>query len=49
MLAARGSSTTAQIVFGNDNWFTNVQGTEPQYFDIRSWSIEAGASFTQSD
>jgi putative ABC transport system permease protein len=47
--AAPGSSTTAQIVFGNDNWFTNVQGTEPQYFDIRSWSIEAGASFTQSD
>ena len=47
--AAPGSSTTAQIVFGNDNWFTNVQGTEPQYFDIRSWSIETGASFTQSD
>jgi len=47
--AAPGSSTTAQIVFGNDNWFTNVQGTEPQYFDIRSWSIWTGASFTQSD
>jgi putative ABC transport system permease protein len=47
--AAPGSSTTAQIVFGNDNWFTNVQGTEPQYFDIRSWPMETGSSFTQAD
>jgi putative ABC transport system permease protein len=47
--AAPGSSTTAQIVFGNDNWFTNVQGTEPQYFDIRSWPMEAGGAFTQAD
>ncbi len=47
--AAPGSSTTAQIVFANDNWFTNVQGTEPQYFDIRSWPVESGALFTQAD
>ena len=47
--AAPGSSTTAQVVFGNDNWFTNIQGTEPQYFDIRSWTIQEGSSFTQPD
>jgi hypothetical protein len=47
--AAPGSQTTAQVVFGSDNWFTNVQGTEPQYFDIRSWPMQEGVSFTESD
>jgi putative ABC transport system permease protein len=47
--AAPGSQTTAQVVFGADNWFTNIQGTEPQYFDIRSWPMQEGVSFTQSD
>src|ERR1044071_5768628 len=35
--AAPGASSAEQVVFANDNWFTNVQGTEPQYFDIRDW------------
>ncbi|HKU22180.1 MAG TPA: ABC transporter permease [Terriglobales bacterium] len=47
--AAPGGQTTAQIVFGNDNWFTNVQGTEPQYFEIRDWGLAEGVPFTQSD
>jgi putative ABC transport system permease protein len=47
--AAAGSTTTAQVVYGNDNWFTNVQGTEPAYFDIRSWALQSGTPFTQSD
>ncbi|HET7751702.1 MAG TPA: ABC transporter permease, partial [Terriglobales bacterium] len=47
--AAPGSQTTAQVVFGADNWFTNVQGTEPQYFDIRSWPMQEGVSFTEGD
>jgi putative ABC transport system permease protein len=46
---APGSQTTAQVVFGGDNWFTNIQGTEPQYFDIRSWPMQEGVSFTESD
>ena len=47
--AAPGSTTTAQVVFGGDNWFTNIQGTEPQYFDIRSWPMQEGVAFTESD
>ena len=47
--AAPGSQSTAQVVFGNDNWSTNINGTEPQYFDIRSWPIAEGSSFTQND
>ena len=37
------------MVFGNDNWATNINGTEPQYFDIRSWPFAEGTSFTQDD
>jgi len=47
--AAPGSQSSAQVVFGNDNWATNLNGTEPQYFDIRSWPFQEGTSFTQSD
>jgi len=47
--AAAGSQTSAQVVYGNDNWFTNIQGTEPAYFDIRSWALQSGTPFTQSD
>ena len=47
--AAPGSQAAAQVVFGNDNWATNINGTEPQYFDIRNWSFVEGSSFTQDD
>jgi putative ABC transport system permease protein len=47
--AAPGSSSSGQIVFGNDNWATRLNGTEPQYFDIRSWPFQEGSAFTQND
>jgi putative ABC transport system permease protein len=47
--AAPGSQATAQVVFGNDNWSTTINGTEPQYFDIRSWPMAEGSSFAQDD
>ena len=47
--AAPGSSSSGQVVFGNDNWATRVNGTEPQYFDIRTWPFQEGTSFTQND
>ena len=47
--AAPGSNSSAQIVFGNDNWATRMQGTEPQFFDIRSWTFQEGAPFAQND
>ncbi len=47
--AAPGSQTSAQVVFGNDNWSTNVNGTEPQYFDIRTWPFAEGGPFTMGD
>jgi putative ABC transport system permease protein len=47
--AAPGSSASAQVVYGNDNWSTHVTGTEPQYFDIRTWQLAKGAPFTEAD
>ncbi len=47
--AAPGTSANAQIVFGNDNWATHLNGTEPQYFDIRNWPFQEGSGFTQDD
>src|SRR3954470_21549313 len=47
--AAPSSSSTTQLVYGNQNWATTVTGTEPQYFDIRAWDMAQGSSFTQDD
>ena len=47
--AAAVSSTSTQLVYGNQNWATIVTGTEPQYFDIRDWSLSQGAAFTDDD
>jgi putative ABC transport system permease protein len=47
--AAPGSSATAQVVYGNDNWSTRVTGTEPQYFEIREWPLASGTGFSADD
>jgi len=47
--AAPGAGSSAQVVFGNDNWSTRLTGTEPQYFDIRNWPVANGSVFAQSD
>ncbi len=50
VLTASGSMRgVAQVVFGNQNWSTAVQGTEEDYLDIRDWELEAGRFFTQED
>ena len=47
--AAPGSQASAQVVFGNDNWATQINGTEPQYFEMRNWPFQEGGSFSQND
>lgn len=37
------------IVGDNGNWLTQVTGTIPDYFSIRSWPMEYGSLFTQQD
>jgi putative ABC transport system permease protein len=39
----------SQLVAGNMNWNTNVQGVSEQYPDIRKWTVQSGAFFTDAD
>jgi putative ABC transport system permease protein len=40
---------STQIVFANQNWFTSYRGVAPEYFEIKRWFVDQGASFTQDD
>jgi putative ABC transport system permease protein len=39
----------AQVVYGNLNWGTVIQGGSPDFFAIRDWRIERGEFFTDQD
>jgi putative ABC transport system permease protein len=41
--------STAQVFSEDQNWTTQVTGTSPEFFEIRSWPIASGAAFTSSD
>ena len=47
--AAAGSNMRGQIVAGNMNWNTQVQGTDVDLPLIRSWPVKEGAFFTSQD
>ncbi len=40
---------TAQVVFGSNNWSTQIYGTTPDYLTVRNWTIAAGSAFTDAD
>ena len=42
-------NTRVQLIAGNMNWNTSLQGVSEQYPDIRKWSIQSGAFFTDAD
>ena len=41
--------TNAQVGAENQNWYTNVQGESPGYFEIRNWQFAEGTSFSDQD
>jgi putative ABC transport system permease protein len=46
---APGLGGGAQVVFGNQNWSTIVNGYTPEVLEIREWPLASGRSFTQQD
>ena len=44
-----GVRTGAQVVYGDQNWATSVQGVGPSYPTIRAWAVAKGLFFTEED
>ncbi len=48
-LAEPSVRTVAQVVYGNQNWFTTIQGSGPNYPTIRAWAVYKGSFFSEED
>ncbi len=48
-LAAPIARGAAQIVFGNNNWATQITGTTPDYLVVRDAGLSSGQPFTTQD
>jgi putative ABC transport system permease protein len=46
---AAGVSTRNQIIAGNQNWQTRIQGTDVEFPMIRSWGMKYGTFFSTQD
>ena len=46
---AAGANTRAQVIAGNQNWQTRVEGTDVDMPLIRAWPMRHGAFFTPQD
>ncbi len=42
-------NANGQLVFGNQNWYAQVRGTNEQYAEIRDWEVADGEFFTELD
>ncbi len=47
--AAAQLRTNGQVLSEDMNWGTQIFGTSPEYFQIRTWAPSMGALFTQGD
>ena len=41
--------TGAQVVYGDYNWGTSLQGGSPDFFSIRDWHVQDGDFFSDAD
>lgn len=46
---APGSSSQQQIIYGNKNASTSVNGTDNNFFEVRGYQIDKGRQFTQAE
>ncbi|HTQ05567.1 MAG TPA: ABC transporter permease [Polyangiaceae bacterium] len=47
--AAAVLRSSQSIVSETNNWSTSIQGTAPEYFEVRNWPMSSGSNITQSD
>ena len=48
-LAAPALRGSAQVIWGNANWSTQIYGVTPEYLDVRQWPLVAGRSFEPAE
>jgi putative ABC transport system permease protein len=48
-LVSPGTRAGGQVIAGNMNWATGIEGTGPDYLEIRKWSVEYGEFYTDAD
>ena len=48
-LISPGTRAGGQIIAGNMNWATGIEGTGADYLEIRKWGIEYGDFYTDAD
>lgn len=46
-IVSAGIQTRAQVVYGNQNWFTDVAGVDVTFPEIRNWPVASGDFFTE--
>jgi len=48
-LAAPALRGSAQVIWGNTNWSTQIFGVTPEYLDVRQWPLAAGRVFEPAE
>ncbi|MGE0130421.1 MAG: ABC transporter permease [Blastocatellales bacterium] len=48
-MASPTVNARSQLVFGNQNWNTQVQGVNEQFPQIKKWQVQSGDFFTEAD
>jgi putative ABC transport system permease protein len=46
---SEGLQTRQQVVYGSQNWSTNIVGVNTDYTSIKSWPLKYGSFFTDAD
>jgi putative ABC transport system permease protein len=48
-LAAPALRGSAQVIWGNANWSTQIYGVTPEYLDVRQWPLASGRVFEPTE
>ena len=46
---APSSNSSAQAIYGNNNWQTSVTGTTDAFLQVRDWALASGRNFSDSE
>jgi len=47
--AVPNADARIQVIYGNNNWYTQYRGVTPEYLEVRRWLLRLGTNFTNDD